>query len=64
MSYAPLLGSSSARASNAQNADLCLYPPVTDSGLLEFQAFESIAEASYGYAAQELEKWWSEKARL
>jgi len=59
-----LLGSSSARASNAQNADLCLYPPVTGSGLLEFQAFETIAEAGYGYAAQELEKWWSEKAPL
>ena len=54
-----LLGSSSARASNAQDADLCLYPPVTDAGLLEFQAFERVAEAGYGYALEELQKWWS-----
>ncbi len=54
-----LLGSSSARASNAQDADLCLYPPVGDAGLLEFQAFERVAEAGYGYALEELQKWWS-----
>ena len=54
-----LLGSSSARASNAQDADLCLYPPVTDAGLLEFQAFERVSEAGYGYALEELQKWWS-----
>ena len=54
-----LLGSSSARASNAKNADLCLYPPVTDAGLLEFQAFERVSEAGYGYALGELQKWWS-----
>jgi len=58
-----LLGSSSARASNAQSADICLYPPVDGAGLLEFQAFEGVAEAGYGYAAQELEKWWSERTR-
>ena len=59
-----LLGSSSARASNALNADLCLSPPVTDAGLLEFQAFETVAEAGYEYAVGELQKWWSENARL
>ena len=61
---ATLLGSWSAQATNAQNADLCLCPPVGDAGLLEFGAFEGVAEAGYGYAAHELEKWWSEKARL
>ena len=61
---ATLLGSWSAQATNAQNADLCLCPPVGDAGLLEFGAFEGVADAGYGYAAHELEKWWSEKARL
>ena len=59
---ATLLSSKNAQASSAQNADLCLYPPVTDAGLLEFQAFESIAEAGYSYATEELGKWWSENS--
>ena len=57
-----LLGSSSARANNAQQSDLCLYPPVTDAGLMEFQAFERVAEAGYEYALKELQNWQSEKA--
>ena len=36
----------------------------SDAGLLEFQAFESVAEAGYAYAVDELQKWWSENARL
>ena len=61
---ATLLGSWNAQSTNAQSADLCLFPPVGDAGLLEFQAFEGVAEAGYGYASQELEKWWSERSPL
>ncbi|MEE2665165.1 MAG: patatin-like phospholipase family protein [Myxococcota bacterium] len=57
-----LLGSSSAQAANARDADLCLYPPVENAGLLEFQAFEDLAETGYRYAVEELQKWWPDNA--
>ena len=54
-----LLGSSSAQAANAQDADFCLYPPVDGAGLLDFHALDDLVEIGYQHATQELPKWWN-----
>ena len=55
-----LLGSSSAQAANARDADFCLYPPVAHAGLLDFHAFDDLVEIGYQHAKEELQKWWDE----
>ncbi len=44
------------RASGKQ-ADLLLRPPVRQFGLTDVKAFDSIVEAGYRYALEELQKW-------
>lgn len=51
-----LISSSQYSERNRAGADLYLNPPMDTVGLLEFKAFDSIVEAGYRHAQEELEK--------
>ena len=57
-----LLGSSSAQAASARDADICLRPPVNNAGILDFEAFDDLVEAGYRDAMENLQPWWSKRA--
>jgi predicted acylesterase/phospholipase RssA len=57
MMRANALGSINATAEQVSHADLLLQPPVSDYGLFDFDAFDTVVTAGYEYAHDRIAAW-------
>ena len=57
MMRANALGSINATGSQTAHADLILRPPVSDYGLFDMEAFDTIAQQGYDYAQEHVAPW-------